>query len=280
MRLGFILILFAGVGIAGFSGYLVMQEFENQNRQIAALRTEASKVVVTKPVYLAAKDIPYGSPLTKEDVIRFEFPEKLLPEGYFDTEEALFGTEEEPLDRLVIRAFDANDLIVARKITEPGQDAGVISRLGTGLRAFSLRVDIDSGSFIRPGDRVDIFWTGRVANQGSATRLILDGVELIAINDQTGSETRAEPTRVSTVTVAVSPKTVATLVQAQSSGKLLISLRGLGDTETVGDLSVTQQEFLGIEEEPEEQVVVEERKCFTKVRRGTETIQTEIPCSE
>jgi len=280
MRIGFILILVAGLGIAGFSGYLVMKEFESLNNTIAALRTEASKVVPTKTVYVAKADIRYGQELTKEDVKQFDFPTKLLPEGYFETEEALFGTEEEPLPRLVIRALDENDLIVAKKITAPGEDAGLVSRLGVGLRAFSLNVDVAEGTFVRPGDLVDVYWLGRGANREAATRLILDGVELIAINSRTDNSSRSEDDELArTITVAVSPQTVATLVQAQNTGKLLVSLRGLGDTAAVGELTVTESEFLGIEEEVEE-IVVEERKCFTKVRRGTQIIETEIPCSE
>ena len=279
MRIGFILILIAGVGIAGFSGYLVVQEIDRRDKAIASLRKEAAKVVPTKSVYVAKANIDYGQPLTKNDVQLFDWPERLLPEGYFASEEELFGTEEEPIERLVVRAIDRKDLVVADKVTAPGQDAGIVSRLGAGFRAFSLEVDVSNGAFIRPGDLVDIYWSGRVGARESATRLLLDGVELIAINNSTDTSSRLGKTQVArTVTVAVTPQTVATLVQAQNSGTLVVSLRGLGDTETVGDLAVTQSDFLGIEEEVKE-VVVEEKKCFTKVRRGTEIIQTQIPCS-
>ena len=50
------------------------------------------------------------------------------------------------------------------KVTDPGEEAGVTSQLEPGMRAFALRVDVASGvsGFLRPGDRVDIYWTGSV----------------------------------------------------------------------------------------------------------------------
>ncbi|MEO1562093.1 MAG: Flp pilus assembly protein CpaB [Pseudomonadota bacterium] len=280
MRLGFIMILIAGLGIAGFSGYLVMQEFERLNGQIASLRTEAAKVVPTKSVYVANADINYGHILTREDVKKFDWPTALLPEnGYYETEEDLFGTAEDPQEPIVLQAMNQNDLVARVKVTQPGEDAGLVSRVGAGLRAFSISVDVTSGTFLRPGDSVDIFWIGRVENRQSATRLLLEGVQLIAINSDLEATARSTSTQgARTITIAIPPQTVATLVQAQNSGKLVVSLRGLGDTGAVGDLTVTRSDFLGIEEQ-EEEVIVEEQKCFTTVRRGTEIVRTEIPCS-
>ncbi|MEM0976137.1 MAG: Flp pilus assembly protein CpaB [Pseudomonadota bacterium] len=274
------MILFVGVGIAGFSGYLVMQEFNRLNQQITGLKREAAKVVPTREVFIANEELAYGRPIEKEKLKRVMWPEKLLPEGFFDDEETLFGTEDQPLQRLVIKAMDAGDLILASKVTQPGQDAGIVSRLGIGLRAFTLKVDVSNGSFIRPGDLVDVFWTGRDRGE-TATRLILDGVELIAINSdtETGSRVVGSNQVARTITVAVPPETVARLVQAQASGKLVVSLRGIGDTESAGEIRVDQSDFLGIEEQVEEEVQKVE-ECFTIVRRGTESIRQQIPCSQ
>ncbi|MEO0342118.1 MAG: Flp pilus assembly protein CpaB [Pseudomonadota bacterium] len=276
MRLGFILILIAGVGLAGFAGYLVTQQTSQLEKQLAAAKAQAAKVVPTVEVYIAKEDLPYGTQLTPKMVKKFKWPKSLLPEGHFEAAEDLFGENQDEERRLVIRAMDKNDLIVATKITAKGEDAGLVSRLGQGRRAFSLKVNATSGAFLRPGDLVDVYWTGRDRGE-MTTRLLLDAVQLIAINRDLDSSTARNQNQVArTVTVAVDPTTVARLVQAQNTGSLLISLRGLGDTEEVGDLSFTQSDFFGIEEAEE---VVEDQKCFTNVRKGTQVVRTEIPCS-
>ncbi|MEM9714912.1 MAG: Flp pilus assembly protein CpaB, partial [Pseudomonadota bacterium] len=180
MRLGFIVILLAGIGIAGLSGYLVVQQINALENQVAVARSEAAKVVPTKEVYIATKEIPYGTPITIDLVKKFTWPAQVLPEGYFENEEDLFGSDSSE-QRIAVRAMQENDLILASKVTGKGEDAGIVSRLGVGLRAFVLKVDVASGAFLRPGDLVDIYWTGSDRGQ-LTTRLILDGVELIAIN--------------------------------------------------------------------------------------------------
>jgi len=105
----------------------------------------------------------------------------------------------------------------------------------------------------------------------------MDGISLIAI-DQTSGESTAEPMVAKTVTVAVSPKTVASLAQAQSTGKLLLSLRGVDD-ETVSDgIEVTQNDLLGRESIQIEAEQVK-RVCTIKTRKGADVIEVPIPCS-
>ena len=64
--------------------------------------------------------------------------------------------------------MEINEPILKIKVTEPGQDAGVSSRLERGMRAFAISVNVTSGvsGLLRPGDRVDVYWTGSVAFDG------------------------------------------------------------------------------------------------------------------
>jgi pilus assembly protein CpaB len=56
--------------------------------------------------------------------------------------------------RRALRVMEAGEVVMQVKATAPGQDAGVASRLGEGMRAFTIRVDASSGvsGFVRPGD--------------------------------------------------------------------------------------------------------------------------------
>ena len=137
-------------------------------------------------VIIASRALKYGEKLAAEDVRSAEFPVKVLPEGYYGEMTALFPeTTDEP--RVVLRPIEKDELILAVKVTKPGEDAGLTSRLAPGMRAFAINVDVSSGvsGFLRPGDRVDVYWTGRVGQHGSrteVTKLIEASVALIAVD--------------------------------------------------------------------------------------------------
>lgn len=277
MRIVFFLILLLGLGIAGFAGYLVLQQFQAYQTRVAQLTKELGAKVELKEVAIAAIDLDYGKPLTTEDVMMVKFPIDAIPENAFVTSEELFGAEgSDTQARTVLRAIDKGEIISVLKVTGFGQDAGVASRLEKGQRAFTLRVDVASGvsGFLRPGDSVDVYWTGSVQSE-TVSRLILDGVQLIAI-DQLSDADRNRPIVARTVTVSVTPQVVAALAQAQATGKLQLSLRGIGDETQSGSIEVDQNDLLGREEVQE----VREKVCTIKQRKGGETIEIPIPCPE
>ncbi len=279
MRIVFALVLIFGVALAGGAVYFASQQFNANESRIAELRKRVSKNVELVDVYVAATELKYGQPLTKDDVKTIEWPINSIPETAFTKAEDLFGLEGELDTRIVIRVVDPGEILLSTKVTNLGEDVGVASRLAMGMRAFTLRVDVASGvsGFLRPGDKVDIYWTGEIDRGEKVTKLIMDGISLIAI-DQSSESSSAAPTVAKTVTVAVSPKTVASLVQAQSTGKLLLSLRGVNDETTSDSIEVTQNDLLGRQEVKEEVKAVEE-VCTIKTRKGAEVIEVPIPCS-
>jgi pilus assembly protein CpaB len=106
----------------------------------------------------------------------------------------------------------------------------------------------------------------------------LEDIGLIAI-DQIADEDRNNPVVARTVTAEVSPAVVASLVQAQSTGRLLLSLRGTEDTTSLGLIEVDQESLLGIQEERVE-TVVPPRVCTIKTRKGANVIEIPVPCPE
>lgn len=278
MRIVFFLVLLVGLAIAGFAGNMVLQQFEAYRVQIANLEVQVGERIELKEVAVAAEDLKYGAQLTQENVQLVKFPADALPENSFVELEELFGAEgadKEP--RTILRGIDKGEVISSLKVTGFGQDAGVASRLERGMRAFTLKVDVASGvsGFLRPDDSIDIYWTGRVSNE-MVSRLILDGVKLIAI-DQSSQKDLSRPTVARTVTVAVSPQIVAALAQAQATGKLQLSLRGIGDDTTSGNIEVDQNSLLG-REDKEEEVVEKKKVCTIKSRKGSEIVEIPIPC--
>ena len=279
MRIISILVFMVGIAIAGTVAYMVTQQLAAQQQRVNALTKRVAQNVVMVKVAVATRDLRYGVSLEKDDVEFVDWPEANLPANTYRTTDDLFGKEEaaeEP--RTVLRAMDAGEILSTRKLTDFGQDAGVASKLERGMRAFALRVNVSSGvsGFLRPGDKIDIYWTGNAGGQ-TVSRLILDGVQLIAI-DQISDADRARPTVARTITVSVSPLTVASLAQAQATGNLQMALRGIEDDAESGNIEVNQTDLLGERGPAPVQQAPQAEVCTIKQRVGGQVVLVPITC--
>jgi pilus assembly protein CpaB len=72
---------------------------------------------------------------------------------------------------------------------------------------------------------------------------------------------------------------VASLAQAQSTGKLSLSLVGAMDDTIAGAIEVDQTKLLGLTQALAPQQVAQAERCTIRTRRGAEVMQIEIPCS-
>jgi pilus assembly protein CpaB len=291
MRAVFSLVMIVGIGLAGFAVYMVNGYVSETQVELDLERQRAAQAVPTVAVYAVTRQMKYGETLTVEDVVLIQYAEPHLPEGVFRTEEELFPEGDEEL-RVVTRAMEINEPVLAIKVTEPGDIAGITSLLSPGMRAFTISVDVQSGvsGFLRPGDRVDVYWSGNLQTAGgenaNITQLILASVELIAI-DQTSEANRSDAAIARTVTVQVSPANVAALTQASATGKLSLALVGAGDTETIASIAIDQKTLLGVVDAPavvvEAPAVVEVvEKCYIKQRDANGArvnTDIEIPCT-
>jgi pilus assembly protein CpaB len=81
------------------------------------------------------------------------------------------------------------------------------------------------------------------------------------------------------VTVEATPQQVASLAQAQQSGRLWLSLVGVDDATVASAVQVDQRELLGIAEAPKPVAVEQEQVCTVKTRRGGEIVEVPIECT-
>ncbi|MDT8327726.1 MAG: Flp pilus assembly protein CpaB [Roseovarius sp.] len=287
MRLVFGLVLMLGLGLAGIAVYMAKTYINSYQAQLALERQQRAPNIETVDIYVAARALKYGEPLDKTAVRLTAFPAASLPEGVFTKPEEIFPKGEN-IPRSVLRRMELNEPVLAVKVTAPGEDAGITSQLERGMRAFAIRVDVTSGvsGFLRPGDTVDIYWTGDIGaanlrtaenSTGAVTKLIETGVKLIAI-DQVSDTDMTEAVIARTVTVSVRPQQVAALAQAQSSGRLSLSLVGSLDDTVAEAVEVDQRRLLGITAETKEERGTAET-CSIRTRRGAEVIVTPIPCT-
>ncbi|MGH1368687.1 MAG: Flp pilus assembly protein CpaB [Maritimibacter sp.] len=281
MRAVFGLVLILGVGLAGFAVYMARGYIGDYQTQLDRERAARAQMVPLTEVYVVNETLAYGDQVTEENIRAVRWPEDAVPEGTFKTLDEIFP-EGEKRYRTVVRAMEKDEALLEIKVTRAGGDAGVSSRLSSGMRAFAIKVDVATGvsGFLRPDDTVDIYWTGRgsvdsVTSQ-EVTKLIQSRIRIIAI-DQMADTDRAAPTIARTVTVEATPQQVARLAQAQATGRLSLSLVGAGDDSTASAVEIDQNELLGIQTDAPE-IIAEKQVCTIRTRKGAETVQVEIPC--
>jgi pilus assembly protein CpaB len=282
MKTVFYLVLVLGVALAGGAVYMANNYIMTYQAELDRVKRQSVGTLPTVDVVVTDKALRYGQ-FVKPDALRLvAFPEEAVPEGAFTSLEDVMS-EGDSVFRTVIRAMEKDEVLLAVKVTDPGEDAGVSARLGKGMRAFAINVDVTTGvsGFLRPGDRVDVYWTGRLPGQrngGSVTKLIQSGMHLIAIDQQADKDAN-DPAIARTVTVEATPEQVAGLATAQSTGKLSLALVGSEDESEMTSIEIDQSTLLGIEEEVAE-VVEEEKVCTIRTRRGGEIVETPIPCTD
>ena len=271
MRLIFAVILLAGLGLAGFAIHTAQNRFAQYQ---AALKSSQEAIVPITSVVVVNRQLRYGQPIRPGDLRAVAWPADALPSGVFRSMEEVFPAgADEP--RIALRVIERNEPLLQVKVTEPGEDAGVAARLGQGMRAFALRVDVSSGvsGFLRPGDRVDVYWTGS-GQGGGLTRLIHPNLQLIAVDQQT-DEDRNNPILARTITVEAPPEVVAKLAQAQATGKLSLALVGVEDETESASVEATLDQILGPRD-----VVQQRRTCSIRQRRGAEVVNIPVRCPE
>lgn len=279
MRIVFGLVLVLGIGLAGFAVYMAQGYINQTQMELARERANKASQVPTVGVFVVKRDIQFGEHLTKDDVVAIAWPQNALPEKAF-TDAAVLFPDNTDKPRIVVRAMEKFEPLLATKVTEPGEDAGLTSRLKAGMRAFAIRVDVASGvsGFLRPDDRVDIYWTGSAGSGGDLTRLIEANVSIVAIDQSADADRTGSAIIARTITVEASPQQVARLAQAQATGRLALSLVGSGEQNSAEAVEVDGNQLLGIQER--EVVQVEEEKvCTIKTRRGAEVVEIPIPCT-
>lgn len=286
MRGLFAVVLLVGIGLAGFAVHMAQNYVAKYQTALAQERQSRQPPIELVEIYVAAAELDYGHKLMPEHVRLVKWPKESIPNGFYSDAAVLFKNENAN-PRHVLRQIEIGEPILRVKITAPGQDAGLTTRLDKGMRAFAIRVDVASGvsGFLRPGDRVDVYWTGSVEAQldeasRDFTKLIQAGVQLIAI-DQKADVEGVNGNVARTVTVAVKPEQVAALAQAQNSGNLSLALVGAQDDTIAETIEVDQNKLLGIErtEKKVVEAAKEERICTIRTRRGAEVVEIPIPCS-
>lgn len=277
MRAVFGLVLLVGMGLAGFAVYMVNQYMETQASQLERERQRSATAIRTVDIYAPSRSLTYGDLLTIDDIKVIKYARDYLPEGVFETEEALFP-DGLNVPRVVRIPMQANEPILNAKVTEAGAPQGITALLDPGMRAFPLPNNMTQAfaGDLRTSDLIDLYWVGSVNRGQNISRLVKSQLEIIAMGEADGRG------RGTGVILQVSQEDFADLQVLQSAGTLSLTPVGRNDIEP-GDTTIETniRDVLGIVEEvraPEPEIVEDER-CFVTQRSGTERIQVEVECA-
>ena len=227
-------------------------------------------------IVVAAKTLPVGAELNRDMLREIPWPAEDPLQGSFTTVAKVLDGQNK---RNTLAPFQANEPILARKITGPGQRPTLAASIEPGFKALTIRVDdvVGVAGFITPGDRVDVLLSRRVKESEAVADVVAQDVKVLGI-DQTVDEEASKPKVARSVTVEVGTQDAQRLVVAQSVGALTLVLRRAGAAQiepnrrvTTGDLSHPARESTQREEGGQTTVVVTRnsvRQDYSVPRQG------------
>jgi pilus assembly protein CpaB len=182
----------------------------------------------TQDIIVAARDFKEEEILKADMVKAVRMVKSGIPVGSFSS----FKDIE---DRWVKTALLEGDPIVEKKLGPKGAPPGLVANIPKGMRAFAVDVNEQSGvsGFILPGHRVDVVrYESNDKNLQQRGETILQNILVLAAGQLfTRPDEKSVQSR--TVTLAVTPEQVDTLVAAKVKGPLSLSLRGVNDHDIV-----------------------------------------------
>jgi pilus assembly protein CpaB len=235
------------IGLAVLFGLLavfISQAWLNSQAEMRMKSLEASQKttpMATKTIVVAAKPLRYGMELGADSLREVPWSQDSLPRGAFTTiSEFLSGGK-----RVVLAPIEANEPVLALKVTGSGQRATLSSLVGEGMKAVTIRVnDVEGvGGFVLPGDRVDVVLT-RAEKEKASTEVVLQNVRVLAV-DQSADTRSDKPTVAKAVTLEVSTEQAQRVWLAASVGNLSLLLRKAGETNAASTKRITLSDLDG-----------------------------------
>lgn len=254
-------LLFLAVLVAGGLTYLLYRYLNDRESKLKA-DIAAHGVRAGVEVVVPAQDVPVGTPLSSDAFVSREIPGDMVYDDMIRAD----GFQQYRASHLVkpvrrglpLRAGDVDSL--------RGRDFADV--LPVGQRAVTVEIDTVNSTalLIRPGNRVDLYWLGKVFHESQSAddkkmaQLLLPNVLVLATgqdmrprdageaaqqdqaNANSSAMSRQEGMGYTTVTLQVPVEDVARIALAQKIGGLRLILRNADDTGSAGPSLVQESE--------------------------------------
>jgi pilus assembly protein CpaB len=223
--------------IFGLLAVFIAQVWLNNQANMRAKNIDSNKTqLASQTVVVAKQSLRFGTELNASMLQEVPWPSNSLPSGAFGKIQDIMSGGR----RVVLAAIEANEPVLALKITGPGQRATLSALVKPGMKAVTIRVnDVEGvGGFVLPGDHVDVVLTRTIEKGNATTQVVLQNTKVLAV-DQTADDRAAKATVAKSVTLEVDTVEAQKLWLASSVGSLSLLLRKAGETAEVRTRKVT-----------------------------------------
>jgi len=227
------IVFYAAVFIAAMATYGVY-------RVLQAAKMSAR--VATKPVVVAAKDIPAGAALDKQSLEVRQWPAVAVPKD-------AMGSLDVAVGRVARVPVFIGEAIVPGRLARAGTSPGLEARIAPGMRAMSVRINDVAGmsGLVQPNSRVDVLVSLRESNGNhteEVSKLFLENMRVLSMGSRTTRDDTGDPTPATTATLEVTPTQAEKLAVAMRQGMIQLVLRGFADTDSTRTKGSTSSEVL------------------------------------
>jgi Flp pilus assembly protein CpaB len=253
----------SGLGAIGFT--LIALVFTGSTAFFLAQVLKGKNINATpmRTTVVAAQDIKASEMIKEEFFKEVRLPIGTIPSGAYSSISQLFPPSSASKPRVVVNAVYENEVILPQRLSDPKRGTGFASLVAKDFRALSLEVDSRTtrSNVVYPGAVVDILTTmRRVEQRDSVTRLVVQGVKVLAVNgisdaaelDESIRKSKKQ-TRKDVLTILVNPDQGEALTLASNEGKIDVLLRNTQDLGSIDTQGVTSKELTATEEGDEEQ---------------------------
>lgn len=242
MNIRSLLTILFGTALAGGASYMVMNFSDTGAGAAEALDVPMQEVVV------AQSEIGFGEVIEPRMLAMQAWPADAVPAGVYLNKDVLFEGDE---PRRALANLYPGELLLAAKVSNPGERVSLVQKLTPGYRAMAIRVNAETavGGFVTPGDFVDVVMT-QGGGQDMRAVTILQNVRVIGV-DQIAEELQNQAIVARTITVEVMPTDGQKLALAQKAGELSLSLRDLDAPELESIPEIGLADLFAPEPEPE-----------------------------
>jgi pilus assembly protein CpaB len=238
--------------VFGLLAVFIAQVWLNNQANMQAKNYEANKKPQsTRTIVVAKEPLRFVTELSAAMLQEVAWPAESLPSGAFTAiKDILSGGR-----RVVLSAIEANEPVLALKITGAGQRATLSALVKPGMKAVTIRVnDVEGvGGFVLPGDHVDVVLTRQIDKGSATTDVVLQNTRVLAV-DQSADERASKAAVAKSVTLEVDTVEAQKVWLASSVGSLSLLLRKAGETAEVKTRKITLKD-LGTHEPVGEQKV-------------------------
>ena len=214
-------VFYAAIGIAALATFGVYRVIEN---------TKASSRIATRPLVVAAKNLPEGTAIDRTALSVREWPVATVPAGAFASADSLIG-------RVTRVAVFEGEPIVPGRLAPSGTGPGIEVKITPGKRAMALRINDVAGvsGLIQPNSRVDVLVNIRnEASDGKVVaKLFMENMRVLSVGTAVERDAEGKAIQAATAALEVTPGEAEKLAIASTQGSIQLVLRGYGDPDSV-----------------------------------------------